>query len=593
MMLTWKGRANVTASSATDGMLERRKVANAPASESLPASNARIDRTTGECRGLGFASVLLCLSSLGWIGQAAMLAIGVGAISQGGGINEVAVPAAVVAGIGILRAALDVAGGRMAFRAARRELSSRRAAATAALALRSPIDSGRPASGLAASVLGEQAEAVVPYLARFRPARMKASVVPLVMLVCILPISWLAALILTLCAPLIPIFMALIGWRAKAASEKQLAETGGINAFLLDRLRGLATIRALDAVDTTARRLRADADSLKMRTMAVLKIAFLSSAVLEFFAALGVAATAVYVGFSLLGSIDIGTWDGDLTLTQGLFILLLAPAFFEPLRELSAVWHDRASGEAALAALNDLALSQRTILGGAGTQPSVPMGDASVDVEALVFRHGPERDLVIDHVDLSVAPGEHVALWGASGSGKTTLLSLIAGLARHDAGIIRIGGIPLNDDTADGLRRRMAWIGQSPHVFAGSVMRNIGMGRGGIDAPIVKAALESVSLDQVFTSERMAAVGEGGLGLSGGEALRLALARMMVDERADIILADEPTAHLDAQTAAAVMEALLALAKGRVLIVATHDPVLAARMDRIVRLDEQARRVAA
>jgi ATP-binding cassette subfamily C protein CydD len=522
-----------------------------------------------------------------------MLAIGVGAISQGGGINEVAVPAAVVAGIGILRAALDVAGGQLAFRAARRELSSRRAAATAALALRSPIDSGRPASGLAASVLGEQAEAVVPYLARFRPARMKASVVPLVMLVCILPISWLAALILTLCAPLIPIFMALIGWRAKAASEKQLAETGGINAFLLDRLRGLATIRALDAVDATARRLRADADSLKMRTMAVLKIAFLSSAVLEFFAALGVAATAVYVGFSLLGSIDIGTWGGDLTLTQGLFILLLAPAFFEPLRELSAVWHDRASGEAALAALNDLASSQRTILGGADTQPSGPMGDASVDVEALVFRHGPERDLVIDHVDLSVAPGEHVALWGASGSGKTTLLSLIAGLARHDAGIIRIGGIPLSNDTADGLRRRMAWIGQSPHVFAGSVLRNVGMGRGGIDAPLVTAALESVSLDQVFTSERVAAVGEGGLGLSGGEALRLALARMLVDERADIILADEPTAHLDAQTAAAVTEALLALAKGRVLIVATHDPVLAARMDRIVRLDEQARRVAA
>ncbi|OJY63155.1 MAG: thiol reductant ABC exporter subunit CydD [Rhizobium sp. 60-20] len=583
----------MTASSATDGMLERREAHLPPSSESLLVDAAEVESTAGRCRGLGLASTLLSLSSLGWIGQAAMLAIGVGAISRGGGVGDVAAPAAIVAAIGVLRAGLDAAGGRLAFRAARRELSKRRTAAAAALAVRSPLDSSRPASGLAASVLGEQAEAVVPYLARFRPTRIRASLVPLVMVVCILPISWLAALILVLCAPLIPIFMALIGWRAKAASEEQLAETGGINAFLLDRLRGLATIRALDAVDITAQRLRADADSLRLRTMSVLRIAFLSSAVLEFFAALGVAATAVYVGFSLLGSIEIGTWGGPLSLTQGLFILLLAPAFFEPLRELSAVWHDRANGEAALSALKELASSRQTILGGIDGQSPTPACDATVEIDGLVFRHGPERDAAIDHFDLSIAAGEHVALWGASGSGKTTLLSLIAGLARHEAGIIRIGGIPLRDDTADVLRRRMAWIGQSPHIFAGSVTRNIALGREGIGAPAVASALADVALDRVFTPERVAAVGEGGLGLSGGEALRLALARMMVDERADIILADEPTAHLDAQTAAAVTDALLALAAGHILIVATHDPVLAARMNRIVRLDEQKRKVAA
>lgn len=583
----------MSASSASDGLLERLEAPGSSISVSTDAPQAVSHQSAGRVAGLDLASAILCLSSLVWIGQAAMLAVGVGAISQGGGVTDVAVPAAVVAGLGILRAALDAVGGRLAFRAARRELSIHRSAATAALAQRSPLDSARPASGLAASVLGEQAEAIVPYLARFRPARLKASVVPLVMFACILPISWVAALVLALCAPLIPIFMALIGWRAKAASEKQLAETGGINAFLLDRLRGLATIRALDAVDATASRLRADAESLRVRTMAVLKIAFLSSAVLEFFAALGVAATAVYVGFSLLGSIDIGTWVGRLTLAQGLFILLLAPAFFEPLRDLSAVWHDRANGEAALAALKDLASSQQTILGGSDAGPPVSIGPASVEIEGLVFRHGPERKAVIDHFDLTVAPGEHVALWGASGAGKTTILSLIAGLARHEAGVIRIGGMPLRDDTADELRRRMAWIGQSPHVFAGSVMRNVGLGRGGIEGDAVAAALGGVGLDRVFTSERVAAVGEGGLGLSGGEALRLALARMMVDEDAEIILADEPTAHLDAQTASAVTDTLLTLANGRILIVATHDPVLAGRLDRIVRLDAQARRAAA
>ncbi|MFS8046438.1 thiol reductant ABC exporter subunit CydD [Rhizobium sp. BR 314] len=577
----------MSASSASDGIMERRDVLATSASESAYARQT-IPHPSAERGGAsGIAPAILCLSSLLWIGQAAMLAIGVGAIAYGGGITEVANPALVVAGLGILRAILDAAGSRLAFRGARRVLSMHRSAATAALAQRSPLDSDRPASGLAASVLGEQAEAIVPYLARFRPVRMKATVVPLVMLVCILPISWLAALVLTFCAPLIPIFMALIGWRAQAASEKHLAETGGINAFLLDRLRGLATIRALDAVDETALRLRANADALRVRTMAVLRIAFLSSAVLEFFAALGVAATAVYVGFSLLGSIEIGTWEGRLTLTQGLFILLLAPAFFEPLRELSAVWHDRAGGEAALAALKELAASRQTILSGNDREQGASVGPASIEIEGLTFRHAPERKAVTDHFDLSVAPGEHVALWGASGSGKTTILSLIAGLARPEAGVLRIAGMPLRDDTADGLRRRMAWIGQSPHVFAGSVMRNVTLGRNGIDAAAVAHALGGVALDKVFTAERVAAVGEGGLGLSGGEALRLALARMILDEQADIILADEPTAHLDTETASAVTDALLAAAEGRTLIVATHDPVLAGRLNRVVRLDAQ------
>ena len=180
--------------------------------------------------------------------------------------------------------------------------------AVSALAARSPLDINRPASGFAASVLAEQAEAIVPYLSRFRPARLKATIVPIAIVLCVLPISWAAAIVLLVSAPLIPVFMALIGWRAKAASEKQLVEMGGMNAFLLDRLRGLATIRSLDAVDLTARRLRDNAQSLAARTMAVLRIAFLSSAVLELFAALGVAMVAVYIGFHLLGQLNFGAW---------------------------------------------------------------------------------------------------------------------------------------------------------------------------------------------------------------------------------------------------------------------------------------------
>jgi ATP-binding cassette subfamily C protein CydD len=568
----------------------------AAVSEAAPAAKQNRATRKRKPAGLLLAASLQTAAALVWIPQAAFLAFSVGVISDGGSTMDVAFAALAILALGIIRAAIEAAGGRIAFRTARNELTSRRNLAVAALAARSPLDIAKPASGFAASVVGEQAEAVVPYLARFQPIRMKASAVPLVILACVLPVSWVAGLILLISAPLIPIFMALIGWRAKAASEKQLAETGGLNAFLLDRLRGLATIRALDAVDITAVRLRTDAESLRNRTMAVLKIAFLSSAVLELFAALGVAATAVYIGFSLLGSIDIGTWHGRLTLTQGLFILLLAPAFFEPLRELSAVWHERANGEAALAALDALSSQGPAILD--GDKPDIDdaevvLAPPSVQIERLVFRHAPDLPAAIDNLRLDVAAGDHVALWGASGSGKTTILSLIAGLAQQEAGMIRIGGVPLTENSAAALRRRMAWIGQRPHIFSGSLKRNVSLGRADIDDGAIEDALRTAQMDGVIATNEIAAVGEGGLGLSGGEALRLALARVAANHDAGIILADEPTAHLDAATAADVTEALLALAKGRTLIVATHDPRLASRLDRIIRLETQRKGIAA
>jgi ATP-binding cassette subfamily C protein CydD len=553
-----------------------------------PASVRHRRPTQAQPNGLRSAAMVQTLASLIWIPQAALLAEGVGAIANGGGLGAIALAATLILALGVARAALDALGGRMAFRAARSELTRRRDIATAALAARSPLDVGRTASGLAASLIAEQAETIVPYLARFLPARLKASAVPIVMLVCLFPISWVAALILIVAAPLIPIFMALIGWRAKAASEEMLAESGGLNAFLLDRLRGLATIRALDAVDITAQRLRADADCLRVRTMAVLKIAFLSSAVLEFFAALGVAGTAVYVGFSLLGSIDVGTWNGRLTLTQGLFILLLAPAFFEPLRELSAVWHDRASGQAAIDALDALSQGGPALLGRRSDELGGLIDNAGlpdVRIQHLSFRHSPEHGNVFKDFNLTIEAGEHVALLGPSGCGKTTLLSLIAGLAPHEHGAIHIGGKLLSDRTAAAIRRRIVWIGQRPHVFAGTMASNITLGRPGIGTDALHCAIQNSRLKPVFDTHATAPIGEGGLGLSGGEAMRLVLARGLAERKADIILADEPTAHLDTETAKDITRDLMVLARGKTLVIATHDPVLAAKMHRVIRLD--------
>ncbi|VCU69855.1 ATP-binding/permease protein CydD [Pigmentiphaga humi] len=492
--------------------------------------------------------------------------------------------AAAVLALGLLRAALDAAGARSSFRRARRHLGELRAQALSALSGSSPLDPGRPAAGEAASVLAEQADAALPYLSRYPAVQLKVSIVPLAIVAAVLPLSWVAALVLLVAAPLIPVFMALVGWRAQRASQEHLAEMGGMNAFLLDRLRGLATLRALDAVQATARRIDDVAQNLRTRTMAVLRIAFLSSAVLELFSAIGVAMVAVYVGFHLLGQVPVGTWGTPLSLGQGLFILLLAPAFFEPLRELSAVWHDRASGQAALQALAALR-APALCLPGTHARPAsgatVHAAAPAIAMHAVDFRYGPEHAEALRRFDLAVAPGEHVAIVGPSGAGKSTVLALIAGLAPAQGGRICIGGTELTDDTAATLRTRMAWIGQRAHVFAGTLRANVALGRG-MSPAAIDAALRAATLDHLADDPAGRSLGESGTGLAGGEILRLALARAAASPDCDVWLADEPTAHLDAATARELTRRLLALAAGKTLVVATHDPELAACMDRVV-----------
>ena len=539
-------------------------------------------------------TLVMSSAALLWIPQAALLAWAVQQLANGAGLFEMLVPAVAYLALGAIRASSEAWGARRLFAASRLQLAQMRADAAASLTARSPLDRARLPSGQAASVLAEQAEAVLPWLVRYQPARMRTMLVPPAIALVVAYHSWMAALILVLAAPLIPIFMAVIGWRAKAASEAQLQVIGGMSGFLLDRLRGLSTLRALDAVDATARRVRDSAESVRASTMRVLRIAFLSSTALELFSALGVALVAVYVGFHLLGEIGPGSWGVRLSLEQGLFVLLLAPAFFEPLRELAAVWHDKASGEAALEALSKLqqdavalpgALHPQRLRSRLGRRIVQPAQAPSVDIEGLRFGHAGEAAL-FDNEDLYIRAGEHVALVGPSGSGKTTLLSIVAGLVAPAAGAVRIGGVPLDEHTAADLRTRMAWIGQKPHVFSGSVRANVALGRPGISHVTVTAAVQRAGLGHVQHATPDDSLGEGGTGLSGGELVRLALARAIAAPQAGLLLVDEPTAHLDRDTADAVIDTLLQLARGRTLIVATHDLALAARLGRVVRLGE-------
>lgn len=531
-------------------------------------------------------------AALLWMAQAAAIAWAVQGLLDGRGMAAVWPAAVSVLVIGVLRALADAWGGRRLYATARAHVTALRGRAVSALARRSPLDAGRAPSGLVASVLTEQAEALLPFLVRYLPVQQRVMTLPWVIAAAVAWHSWVAALLLLLAAPLIPLFMALVGWRAKAASEAQWVEMGGMNAFLLDRLRGLTTLRALGAVQRTTARLEVSAQSLRLRTMRVLRIAFLSSAVLELFSALGVALVAVYIGFHLLGYLSFGAWGQNLSLGQGLFVLLLAPAFFEPLRDLSGVWHDRAAGVTALQALQDLAErgtalpnveDAAPVAAGEGTITQAGSAALAIRLRGVSVRPAGIAEAVFENLSLDIAAGEHVALTGPSGSGKSMFLAALAGLLPLQEGRIAIGDrwvVP----GASGLR--IGWVGQKPHVFAGTVQGNVALGRPSVDRAAVDAALALARLDQVERARAGQVLGEGGLGLSGGEAIRLALARVAADPTIQVILADEPTAHLDRQTAKDITQALLRLARGRTLLVATHDPVLAAAMQRQVAMDE-------
>ena len=534
-------------------------------------------------------SWLLALAALIWLPQAGLMAYAINELPVSGKVSNLLMIAAGIFVLGLLRTAMQSAGERIAYKASRTALSDLRAKSVEALAARSPLDRNRAASGEAASILAEQAEMIVTYWSRYQPVQMKVMTVPFVFLAAVLWYSWAAALVLLVAAPLIPVFMALIGYRAKAASEEQLVEMGQMNGFLLDRLRGLATIRTFHAVDLTAQRLRNNAETLREKTMIVLRIAFLSSAVLELFSALGVAMVAVYIGFHLLGELNFGAWGATLTLGQGLFILLLAPTFFEPLRELSAVWHDRAAGEAAIDALENIS---------AGGMSLTAVGVSSQSEEATDKNHAiclRDVDFNYDSSDnaellsgfnLAIAKGEHVALLGPSGAGKSTLLAMMAGLIAPRNGDVLINGTVLDQNSAETLREQVSWVGQKPHIFSGSVRANITLGRDSFTLNDVQGALKTAALDSVASAAAASDLGENGTGLSGGEGLRLALARAALKSGAKIIFADEPTAHLDSETAAKATQGLLAMAQGKTLIVATHDEELARKLGRVIRVDK-------
>ena len=435
------------------------------------------------------------------------------------------------------------------------------------------IGVARQHGGRLASALLEQTDALGPYVARYLPQRLLALTVPLGLLLAMAWVDWLAALLLVAVAPLIPLAMALVGKRAAAVSQRQFQSLAELGNRFLDRLQGLSVLKHFHRAGAAAADIREAADAYRTRTMAVLRIAFLSSALLELFSAVAIAGLALYVGLGLFGLHTLGPIAGA-GLAEGLFILILAPEFFLPLRELGQVYHDRA---AALGAARELAPLLATPLpaGRRHGRLGPPARAPGIRFESVNVRYRDDRDALSDDLTWSLPGGCTGLLTGASGTGKSTLLALVAGFIDPSRGRVCIDGAPLADYRPDAFQTGLGWLGQSPHLLPGSIRDNIRLGRPeASEQEIRQAAGEAgvLAFANGLAEGLDTGIGERGAGLSGGEAQRVALARALL-VRPRLLLLDEPTASLDPESRRWVLEALRAQAeRGCTLLIATHQP---------------------
>ncbi|WP_067560909.1 thiol reductant ABC exporter subunit CydD [Halofilum ochraceum] len=424
----------------------------------------------------------------------------------------------------------------------------------------------------------EQVDAIDGYFARYRPQLVVAMGVPLAIAAVALTQDWIVALLLILAAPLIPLFMALVGMGAEHLNREQFETVNRLASHFLDRVRGLSTLRLFGRGQDAVAEVGAMADEYRRRNMRTLRVAFLSSAVLEFFASVAIASIAIYIGFGLLGYIEFGNAP-ELTLFSGLFLLLLAPDFFQPLRTLAQTYHDRAAALGAASGLRSLL--ERPGPHDHGVTIETERAAVAISIADLHFAW-PERGPVFRGAHLDIAAGERVALIGPSGSGKSTLLQLLAGFVQPDRGEIRIDGEPA------GRIGPVAWVGQRPFLMSGTIAANIALARPAATGTAVRAAAEQAGVT-AFTDNLPdgleTAIGEGGLGLSGGQGQRIAVARAFLAQ-APLLLLDEPTASLDTASERMVLNALRHLAaEGRTLIVASHHDAVRAMVDRVIEID--------
>lgn len=529
----------------------------------------------------------------GWllVPQAAMIAWAVQRVFvENAAPASVTVPLAWLSLIGLLRAGLGWCGRRWADDAVETIRLRLRESVVRRLFAQGPLKLRQQRSGALTELMGTHVDALEGYFGGFVLARIEVVAVPLFVLVAVFFVDRIVGTVLLLTMPLIPLFMMLVGWGAEAASRRQLQALTRMSGHFADRLRGLGLIRLYGRAEAELAGISLAADNLRERSLKVLRIAFLSSAVMEFFASLSVAMVAMYLGLTYLGMLNFR--GPPLTLGIGVFCLLLAPEFYAPLRRLAAHYHDRAS---ALAALGELETTLETTFDDdAKDAASLATSPGSAYVEAagsqprtwpaISVRHAALRPLgaahdVLEDVSFELPAGGRLAIVGPSGCGKSTLLEALAGWLPAQSGQVIVPAAT-----------RTGYAPQRPFLFHGSIADNLRMARPNATDAQLYAAAEAAQVTAFAARLPQGldtVIGERGFGLSGGEARRIALARVFLREPT-LLLLDEPTAFLDPHTEAALLRSIAAFSQGRTLVIATHSAAALRIADQVLRLPEGA-----
>jgi ATP-binding cassette subfamily C protein CydD len=434
------------------------------------------------------------------------------------------------------------------------------------------------ASAEIATVAVQGIEPLEAYFGRFLPQLVLAVVVPVAVLAWIVQIDLTSALVMLVTLPLVPVFMILIGRYTGQKTRARARALTLLATHFLDVVRGLPTLRAFNRGPAQAASIGEASEQYRQTTMKTLRVAFLSGAVLELAATLGIALVAVTVGVRLV--------DGNIGFEAALVVLLLAPELYLPLRMLGAQYHASADGVAVAERLLELTEpAEREQRAPSASSPA--LSGSIVRLEGVSYAYPARAGLVLDGVDLELRTGETVALVGPSGSGKSTLASIVLGLAEPTEGRVLVDGTERRDDDLAAWRREVAWVPQRATIFTGTVADNIRLGRPDADDERVRAAARLAGADGFIDELPLGyetAVGDGGRPLSAGQSQRIALARAFLRD-ARLVVLDEPTANLDPANAEAVSDAMQKLSAGRTVLVIAHRPELATRADRIVRLE--------
>ncbi|RBO83971.1 thiol reductant ABC exporter subunit CydD [Marinomonas aquiplantarum] len=420
----------------------------------------------------------------------------------------------------------------------------------------------------------EQVDALDDYFSRYKPQVFMVTLIPSVILLSVAPVSWVAFLVFMLTAPLVIVFMIFVGYKAAQANRRQFNVLAMLSNQFMDLSQGLAELKRLGRTPAARDRLSNSAKAYQKTTMSVLLLAFLSTATLELFASISIAMIALYLGLGLLEILPWQVGTAPVTLTQAMFLLLLAPEFYLPLRQLGNDYHAKQKAEAAatdLMSILDTPLSVETT--SESTTDYVP---SSAQLAYLSFYELAWQDTGrqrLAPITGNILKGERVWLSGESGVGKSSLLHLLLGFEENYQGQLYIKGKAFSTLNLKDWRNKLAWLPQTPEWVNGSIRRNLLLGITEPDESCIQKALQDsqcADFIAALPNGLDTALTELGSGLSGGQMQRLSIARALLS-KADVWLLDEPCSGLDTDTADAVLNTLETVSRGKTLLIVSHD----------------------